>query len=73
MVVKGQERVRDMAFGHSFNQPATERRQVPRGQAPGWEGGSRTVVPFRPWAVCSPTDSPAGPFSDEEIKADEVK
>lgn len=73
VVVKGQERVRNMTFGHSFTQPATERRQVPKGQAPGREGGSRTVISFRSWAVRSPTDSPAGPFSDKEIEVDKVK
>lgn len=27
IVVKEQERVKDVAFGHSFTQPVTERRQ----------------------------------------------
>lgn len=42
-------------------------------QGPRWEGGGRTVAPFRTWAPCSPTDGSAGPYSDEEIEAEEVK
>lgn len=62
VVIKGQERVRDVAFGHSLTQSATERRQVPRGQGRGWEGGGGTVVPFGPWGMRSPTSGPIAHF-----------